>query len=357
MPSNLNYDPKYMQVYSDGSKLYPPNLQNVISVVMAASEEYLPYAAVTIHSMLRHGSTTYHYDLILLHQHPFSPQGMAILWQVVKEWDNCTLRLLQVSNMETCYVSGHVSTETYVRLMLPELLPNYDKVLYLDSDLVVLKDISNLWSQPVDDGVILAGVQDFDVIGQYYGTEFSMRYYIDHTLKLTCPEHYIQAGVLCFFLNTMRSQLDSGILIRTAAGSKLRYFDQDILNAICHKKIALLDCRWNVVSDCDHYRVSHIIAQAPNNLFHSYMQSRQDPWIIHYSGYRKPWDFPQEDLATYFTEEVHLAHLEQYVYGQQGKNQKSFWGKKWLNYLLPRQSIRREFIKSIYFCIQYRLEQ
>lgn len=345
-----------MQMCSDGAKLYPPHFPDVISVVMAASEEYLPYTAVAIHSMLRHGSAACHYDVILLHQQNFSPQGIALLEQVVSRWNNCTLRLLLVKKIETCYVSGHVSTETYVRLMLPKLLPNYDKVLYLDSDLVVLKDISKLWAQTADAGIMLAGVEDFDVIGQYYGVEFSMRYYIDHVLKLSCPERYIQAGVLCFYLDAIRAQLGSERLSQVAEKSKLRYFDQDVLNGVCHKKIALLDCRWNVVSDCDHYRISHIISHAPENLFRAYMQSRQDPWIVHYSGYRKPWDFRQEDMAKYFTEEVQDAHLEQYVYRTQSKKPKSSWGKKWLNYFVPRQSIRREVIKSIYFCIQYRLK-
>lgn len=347
-----------MQMYSDGAEIYPPNLQNAISIVMTASEEYLPYTAVAISSILRHGAAAYYYDLILLHQEGFSQQGMNLLQQVTNQWDNCTLRLLYVDRkMGTYYVSGHITTETYVRLMLPELLPNYDKVIYLDSDLVVLKDISELWFLPVNKDIMLAGVVDLDVIGQYYGAEFSMRYYIDHILKLSHPENYIQAGVLCFFLNAIRTQLSAELLVLVAKRSKLRYFDQDVLNSLCHKKIALLDCRWNVVSDCDNYRVSHIISQVPKALFRAYMQSRQDPWIVHYSGYRKPWEFPQEDLAVYFEKEVQFAHLEPYIYQKQRNEEKSLRCKRWLNYFVPKQSIRRELIKYVYFHIQYYLKK
>ena len=347
-----------MQMYSNGAEIYPPNFQNIISIVMSASEEYLPYTAVTISSILRHGSKECHFDLIVLHQQCFSQEGINLLQQVTNLWNNCTLRLLCVNRkMESYYVSGHVATETYVRLLLPELLPNYDKVIYLDSDLVVLRDISELWFLPVDRDIMLAGVADLDVIGQYCGTEFSMRYYINHILKLSQPEKYIQAGVLCFFLNAIRAQLNSELLAWVQREVNCVISIRMFLNAVCQKKIALLDCRWNVVSDCDNYRVSHIISQTPKALFHAYMQSRQEPWIVHYSGYHKPWEFPQEDLSAYFKEEVQFAHLEPYVYKKRRNEEKTSSCKRWIIFFVPKQSIRRELIKCAYFHVKYHLEK
>ncbi len=42
----------------------------------------------------------------------------------------------------TFYIRGHFSKETYYRLVLPELLPNYDKVLYLDSEMIAMDDVA-----------------------------------------------------------------------------------------------------------------------------------------------------------------------------------------------------------------------
>lgn len=345
-----------MEIYKDGACLYPIDEGRGISIVMASSEEYLPYTLVTINSLLRHASAKYYYDIVLLHRMPFSSYGICMIEKIFAQWDNCSLRMLCIGQTNSLYVRGHVSSMTYARLMLPNLLPHYNKVLYLDSDLVICRDISKLWEESMDDNTMLLGVADFDVIGQYYGKGIAMRYYIDHILKLPKPECYIQAGVLCMSLNAIRKKLGEYALANAGEKSKLRYFDQDVLNALCHTGIERLDCRWNVVSDCDSYRVSHIIRYAPKPFYQSYMESRKDPYIIHYSGYRKPWDYEQEDMAEYFHREVALAKLEDCVYnrGERPLHQSNL--KKMLNLLIPRQSILREVLKTIYFYTQYQLQ-
>lgn len=45
------------------------------------------------------------------------------------------------------YIRGHFSIETYFRLVLPELLPGYQKILYLDSDMVVQGDVAELYNE------------------------------------------------------------------------------------------------------------------------------------------------------------------------------------------------------------------
>ena len=346
-----------MEEYLDGDDIYPIDDQYGVCIVMTSSEEYLPYTSVTIHSLLRHSSFKYRYEVILLHRTSFSSEGVSLLRKIFEPWSNCTLRLLQVGQVGRHYVTGHISAETYIRLMLPQLLPHYNRILYLDSDLIILRDVAELWVCPIPENIMLAGVVDFDVVGQYYGPEYSTRYYLDHILKLSHPDRYLQAGVLCVFLDNIRKQLGSCALSHAGGRSKLRYFDQDILNALCHDNINLLDCRWNVVTDCDSERVSHIISHAPATLYNAYLQSRDDPWIIHYSGYRKPWVYPQEDLAEYFHNEVILAHLKPFVYNLEVNTAYPNLARRCINQLAPRQSILRECIKIFYFATQYHLKK
>ena len=44
------------------------------------------------------------------------------------------------------YTRDYYSKSTYFRLFLPNLYPNYDKILYLDSDIVILDDVAKLYN-------------------------------------------------------------------------------------------------------------------------------------------------------------------------------------------------------------------
>lgn len=351
---------KVMEWYTDGCDLYPVDNSNSVPVVLSSSEEYLPYTCVTIHSLLRNGSPEYFYDIILLHYDKFNLESIEMINKIIIKWQNCSLRFLKINNNKY-YINGHISNETYARLMLPSLLINYDKVIYLDSDLIVRKDISELFYRKVKYDTMVSGVQDFDVIGQYNGREYSMKYYLDCILKIKYPYNYLQAGVLCFYLKSIRRKVGLYKLSEVALESRLRYFDQDVINLVCNKNIEILDCRWNVVTDCDNYRVSNIIKYAPLDMYDMYMSSRKDPWIVHYSGYKKPWNNKYEDMSEYFHHEVKLANLEKNIYIQELDNLisnslsiKSIIKKIFLR-IIPRKSFARELIKTCYFYFNYKV--
>ena len=113
----------------------------------------------------------------------------------------------------------------------------------------------------------LAGVQDVDVLGQYYGPGRAGRYYLDRVLGLEQPDRYIQAGVLVMKPERMHRMYPDFQLLKMAGRSRLRYADQDILNCLCNTTVALLDMRWNVVNDCGGYRISRFISRAPAGVF------------------------------------------------------------------------------------------
>ncbi|MEI4302627.1 glycosyltransferase [Streptococcus suis] len=60
----------------------------------------------------------------------------------------------------------HITLETYFRYFLPELLSDWDKVLYLDSDLLIAGDLTEFWETDLSDAY-LAGVSELDIIRHY----------------------------------------------------------------------------------------------------------------------------------------------------------------------------------------------
>ena len=225
----------------------------------------------------------------------------------------------------------------------------------MDWDLNVERDVAQLIDIPYPENTMISGVPDLDVIGQYYGPEFSMKYYLDKKLGLEFPDRYIQAGVLIFHLNAIRNRWGSDGLLNLAFGSQLRYFDQDIINIACNKGVHLLDFRWNVVNDCRGIRVKRIIANAPKPLYKKYLSSRKRPWIVHYSGCQKPWNDWTIDLGEYYLRTIKTMGLEPILLPQCEIKATLHFCKYILNRFFPEQSYRRELLKLIYFKFRYRL--
>lgn len=84
------------------------------------------------------------------------------------------------------------------------------------------------------------------------------------------------------------------------ASRPYRYNDQDVLNIYCQGRVKFLDMSWNLLTDCDHTRISQVIAHAPEPIRQAYFDARRAPKIIHYAGHRKPWQKPTEDMADCF---------------------------------------------------------
>jgi len=333
-----------------------------VPIVMASSEFFLPYAGVTIQSIIEHSSPDFNYDIILLNT-GYSERAIQLLNRVVINHPNFSIRLINVCP----YVSklkfnvvGHVRQETFYRLLVPELFRNYQKIVYLDSDLIVCEDIEHLFHIDLQDNLI-AAVYDADFIGEYNGASPAMKTYCDEKLRLEDPYSYVQAGVLVFNVSAMRNTFQKNELIEFANGKTLNFVDQDVLNCKCSGRVKLLDMRWNVVTDCGGYRVNQIIRHAPLKIYQEYMRSREEPKIIHYSGFEKPWTNPYADMA-----EIYWNYARRSVYYEliidrmvnneaHGSSNQTLGCrlkkivKQILNLCFPENTQKREELKKIYY--------
>ena len=160
---------------------------NDVVLVFACSENFVPYLSVAIQSIVDNTNPSRRYDIIVLTR-DISPTSMITLTRQTKK-DNVGIGFLDVDaalgDIELPH-HGHFRPETYFRLLAPQLLPNVDKAIYLDSDLIVDADISELYDVDVT-GYPLAATRDADTIGQIDGYDTtvgpylnSLKHMIDH---------------------------------------------------------------------------------------------------------------------------------------------------------------------------------
>ena len=166
-----------------------------IPVFFATDNNYAPFMAVALASMLEHASTAYFYKVYVLTtnlHHEYTERIKNICRDTMS--GNASVEFVSLrEEMEktpgTFHLRDYYSRETYCRIFIPRFFPQYDKVIYLDSDLVVTGDISELYNIDVGDNLVGAAIeevmQSFDVFGTYVEKALGIR-----------REKYFSAGVL-----------------------------------------------------------------------------------------------------------------------------------------------------------------
>jgi lipopolysaccharide biosynthesis glycosyltransferase len=181
---------------------------------------------------------------------------------------------------ELLYSTGHIqSLSTFSRVFLGDVLPEtVDKILYLDCDILIRGDLTELWNEPFDGCVVIAA-RDVSCEVEFY------------TIA-DCPEMagrakdpYFNAGVLLVDVRRFRElQVKETCLdLIGRYGSKLRCYDQDVLNMALSGRWKQMSWRWNYLAP---------LAFVGNSALHRSVAlpaQYADPRLVHFIYQFKPW--------------------------------------------------------------------
>lgn len=337
--------------------LLPAYGENAVAAVFSANDHYVPYLSALLMSVKEHASAERNYDLLVLHRDIKEENRRRL--KADTEAPNISLRFLNVtrpmSRYENLPLRGHFKAETYFRLLLPELLLGYKKILYLDSDMIACTDIAPLYETDVT-GYLLAACRDADTAGLYNGYEPNKKDYTDNILKLKNPYDYFQAGTILFNLEEFRKTYTVPEMMEYAMSYQWELLDQDVLNHLAEGKTLFADMAWNVMTDWKHIRIRDIIGRAPRPLYREYMAARKAPKIIHYAGPDKPWSDPESDFAELFWQYSRKTSYYEAVLGRLasvGKKEKkpglftALVLRPLANIFFPVGTARREKLKKL----------
>lgn len=248
-----------------------------IPIFFSTDDNYLPYLDVAIASLIANASTEHAYRLIVLNT-GLDPEGVALVKR--RERTGVTIEFVDISKRIEGIRSRfrnvyHFSVVTYYRLFIASLFPQYDKIVYLDCDLVVRGDIAKLYEIDLGDN-ILGAARDRLVSGT---AEF--RAYAAQAVGVD-PDRYVNAGVLLINLKAFRENDIEGRFVRLITEHDFDLLDPDqaYLNFLCRDKILPLPSGWNAVP-------MTLPADVPKD-------------IVHYALYKKPWQEDLEDGACFW---------------------------------------------------------
>lgn len=135
----------------------------------------------------------------------------------------------------------------YSRMLIPTIFKNYDRVLWLDGDIIVLKDLHELFKIDME-GYPCAGT----VVGRPPPNEIEYQKYMPH--QLDEPEKYpeykniiaIQSGVILFDIKKWNElNLTDKMNKIFNRNIKFKFVVQGLLGAVLEGKFKVLDCSWN----------------------------------------------------------------------------------------------------------------
>lgn len=275
-----NYKDVNSYLFKEVSKLLQvrQTKKKVIPVVFATNNNYAPYLGVSIESLKQNASDEYVYDVYVFHT-ALSDLNQMKLKSLSENnvFVRCVNVIPQVKNLRD-YSHSHYSVEMYYRILIPEILKQYDKVVYLDCDLVLNTDVANLFNIDLKNNIVAAVINDI--------TSGYMKTYLDQTLDI--PENeYFNSGVLLINTKEFRNNdIKNQCFEFLNKFQKLMCPDQDILNLSCRGKVLYLDKIWNFQVGSGGYSLNEKYLNQYN--------------IVHYTSGDKPWNKEALELGEIF---------------------------------------------------------
>lgn len=181
----------------------------------------------------------------------------------------------------------HLNRNVYGRWFLPELLPEeYRRMIYLDADVLVVRDVSRLWHLGLGDHPF-AAAQDKGI--PYVSSQYGVPDYRE--LRLSARAKYFNAGVMVIDLDRWKaSRIRERALHYARTHPFMRFADQEALNAVIGGRWTEFPMEWNCPVEDELLDEQHAM----------------DPRIIHFLGPRKPW---LDELSATSCQAAYLDYL------------------------------------------------
>lgn len=269
---------------------------NTIPIFFSIDDTYAPYLDVALHSLVANASKEFQYHIIIMHQE-LSARNQKLLaknasgkfqiefYRMEDKFDQITDRI------ENRLRHNNFTLTIYFRLFIAEMFPQYEKGIYIDSDVVVPGDISELYQIDLGDNII-GGCKDHSIAAN----EILMQY-IENVIGVSRND-YINSGVLLMNLKEMREKKFSERFMELLCKYHFDSVapDQDYLNAMCNGRMLYLDECWDAMP-----------AEGREPL--------KNPKLVHYNLFFKPWNY-DVPYDHYFWEYAKMSSYYEELFAQ-----------------------------------------
>ena len=252
---------------------------NIIPIAFAFDNNLAFPASVCISSLLQSAADSTFYDIFILHSES-EVLNHSFLDQIQVSYKNCRINYRKVGHeFDNAFEIRGITTPAYYRLLIPNVIPEYEKVIYSDVDVVYRMDLAALYAEDLGENYV-AATYDLGLCLSEDGKK-----YTEATDGLM-PGDYIQSGFIVLHSKLLRQDHMVEQFV-DAAKRKLRYQDQDILNIVCRGRIQILPFLYNMTDQLFYY-----LEKEPQQIAGKYANADKEEarkkGTIHFNG-AKPW--------------------------------------------------------------------
>ena len=262
--------------------------KEVIPIFYAIDDGYAKFVSVSIKSLIDNASKDYSYDINVIYEN-LSKENASKLKSL--ETDDVKIILTQMNqnlSMITDKLGNRLREYTFTltiffRIFIPCMFPKYDRCIYIDADTVISGDISKLYNEDIGENFLGCIIDKSTIDNEVLAT------YFEEVVGIP-RDKYINSGVLLMNAKKLREKkIDEKFLrLYTKYGFDVIAPDQDYINAMCYGNIKYLSDIYDAMPN-------------PNN------KEVENPVIIHYNLFLKPWQYTNVQYKDYFWKYARLT--------------------------------------------------
>ncbi|SPC37067.1 glycosyltransferase family 8 protein [Latilactobacillus fuchuensis] len=271
------YTSRYLAVLNQDDGQPKIQMNPTIRVISATNSEFVPHLATLWCSIMTHNTGRHQYQFYVMEDH-LTMVDRQLLERVARRYQ-VPVTFVQVDEqlLAQAVESARITKTAYYRILIPTIItdPAIDRILYLDCDFLCQTDLGALWQTALGDHY-LAAVED----AGFHNRLAQMQ--VDYQ-----SDRYFNSGMLLIDLAKWRAANISQQVVDyiNQNPEKLRFHDQDALNAVLHDRWLALHPKWNAQTYMMLNEVPHPEVAGAK----AYIEARQSPGLIHFCGHAKPW--------------------------------------------------------------------
>ena len=250
-----------------------------VPIAFAFDNNFIMPACVCISSLLMNANEDTYYDIFILHSQK-EKLDEERLNSLAHYYPNCSIQYRTIdSTFDNAFEVRGITTSTYYRLLIPEIITEYDKIIYSDVDVIFRSDLSDTYFNTDMTNSYVAGVnalvQFIPDLKKYYSN-----------LGNVNIGGIIYAGNIIF--NSANIRKDNLVeWFKELAKNNYKFQDLDVLNIACQGKITYLEpgfCLTTYVAELSIYDRNKLQLIWNSDEINKALKTG----IVHYNG-QKPW--------------------------------------------------------------------
>ena len=271
-----NNDPKENNIEIDKKKYEIPLAINI-------DNNYHLQAIVFLTSLMENIGPNTKYDIYIMIPLDFSKKYKERIDSLKDLYgsDKINIKYLIMKNtFSNAITSEHISTSAYYRLLLSSILPNVDKIIYSDCDVINFQDLSEMYNLKLEDDIYFRGFLD------YFGHQEEL---LEFGIS---SDMYMNSGILLMNLKSLRKYGIERELIDLCENYFLEHHDQTAINVICSDNLEKLPIKYAIFN----FESYDKLVEYNNEQNWKYRYSEKElkegyysPVMLHYAGFDKPW--------------------------------------------------------------------